>query len=464
MRPHVERRAARSEFGFGGLVRTLRLVQIALRNRVPADQLPGPIALGLGEGPNIYSFWGTVFVLVGTWTGYSFMYLAGAVRALNWDFQEAASVLGASKLRALWDVAGKMLAPTLLANLIMIFALVSEVFVVPDLLWRQGPTLAVDIFNDVTYEPTNLSDAAGKGLLLLVITGIGLIAYSRLARRAERYVAIGGKHRQQRPLTLGRLRWPVAALLGLYFIAVVVVPVFSLLIASLQRYINPSLSGLTFSNYVAAFTGSNVQPLKNSLVLMVVGSAALLVLAYTINYVVKFTRARFRNALFVGSTALVAVPGMALGVGMLYAYVRFPIYGTLWVLLIAYAARWMPQAVSMLRGSFLPLSGDLVDAARVLGARSGKRLRHVVFPLTRRSAISAWMVVAILILGEVPVTVLLYTPASEPLSMVIWNDLSGAGIPNGAAVFAVIITVAGIATRAFIGSRQNDSGMAGRTG
>ena len=445
---------------------TLALIAVAGQ---PGYAAPVFSALGLGQGPDIYSFWGTVIVLTGTWSAYSFLYLSGAMRTVNWEYYEAATLLGASRARALWDVAGKMLAPTLLANFIMIFALVSEVFSVPDLLWgTKNATLAVDIFTDVTYEPTNLSDAASKGLLL-VITTAGLVAYGRLARRAERYVSVSGKHRFRELMPLKRLRWPTAIGLGLYFVLATVVPILSLVAASLQPFIQPSLSlsNLTMANYDQAFSGSNILPLENTALLVIMGSIALVLLAYTVNYFVSFTGARFRNVLLFGSTALVAMPGMALGVGMLYAYVQVPVYGTVWVLFIAYVSRWMPQAVSLLRGSFLPLGQELVESARMLGAGPGHRLRSIVFPLTRRAAVSAWMVVAVLILGEVPVTVLLYSPSSEPLSMVAWNDLSGGGPPNPAAVFAVLATVLGLGTMAvltLLGGRRGEVGTSGRAG
>jgi iron(III) transport system permease protein len=402
-------------------------------------------AVGMGEGPNIYTFGATAAVMAVNLASYAFLYLLAPMKSLNPELEEAALMLGAKRKRAVLAIGGRLMLPSMLACGVMIFALTAETFSVPQLLWgAQKQTLAVNIFQDITYQPTHLNEAAARGILLLIITFIGVFAYTRLSRRADRYALTTGRQRGEPRFFLGRARVPVAIILGVYLALVTVLPFLALIFASLQPFINSSLSlhQLSFANYSMAFASSNSNAFKNSAILVVTGTLALLLLSYVINYWVQFTRVRGRVALQVLSNVTMAVPGLALGVGMLWAYIRLPggLWGSIWLLLIAYVTRWLAQAVGLIRAGFLPLSISLDEAGQVLGASAPRRLRTLLLPLTRRAAISAALIVTLLILGEVPVTLLLYSPNSQTISVVIWNALTIQG-PSQAAVFAVILGV-----------------------
>lgn len=401
--------------------------------------------LDLGEGPNIYTFGATAAVMIVNLASYAFLYLLAPMKSLNPELEEAALMLGAKRRRAVLGLSGRLMLPSMLASGVMIFALTAETFSVPQLLWGvQKQTLAVNIYQDVTYQPAHLNQAAARGILLLIITFLGVFAYTRLSKRAERYSLTTGRQRSDARFSLGWFRIPAAILLTIYLLVVTVLPFLALIFASLQPFINPSLSfhQLTFANYQQAFSSGNGSALKNSLILVVLGTVLLLLLGYVINYWLQFTRVRGRTALQMLSNVTMAVPGLALGIGMLWAYIKLPgsIWGSIWLLLIAYLTRWMAQAVGLVRAGFLPISRELDEAGQVLGAGATRRLATLLLPLTKRAAISAAIVVMLLILSEVPVTLLLYSQRSETISVVIWNSLTMQG-PSQAAVFAVILGI-----------------------
>jgi iron(III) transport system permease protein len=176
------------------------------------------------------------------------------------------------------------------------------------------------------------------------------------------------------------------------------------------------------------------------LILALLASFFVLLLGFCVAYIRRFTTMRGRVAVELLASVTVAIPGLALGIGMLWAYINFPasIYGSIWILLVGYVARWGSQGVRLMDVALSPISGDLDDAARVLGARTPRRMWTVFAPLVARSIGSGLVVVFILVVNELPVTIFLYSPRSETLSVQLFNSLAMAGASQ-AAVYGVIL-------------------------
>jgi iron(III) transport system permease protein len=351
---------------------------------------------------------------------------------------------------------------------VMVFALVAETFSVPALLGAQGfPTIAGDIYFATTYYPARTNLAATYALLLLLVSGAGLLAYTYFSRNASRYVSTGGKVRAAEPIRLGWGRWVAAlALLG-YVLVVTAGPIVSLVLASLQPFINPSVSAenLSLDNYRTVFDDEGGAALRNTLILAVLASVLVLVIGFAVAYIRRFTTTRGRVAIELLASTTVAIPGLALGIGMLWAYINFPsvIYGSIWILLIGYASRWGSQGVRLMDVALSPISGDLDDAARVLGARTPRRMRTIFVPLVARSIGSGLVVVFILVLNELPVTIFLYSPRSETLSVQLFNSLAMAGASQ-AAVYGVILVVLTVLLTPFLLLAGRNDGTGTRVG
>lgn len=422
-------------------------------------------AIGIHHTPDIYSFFGITVVLTIWMSSYAFLFFRGPMRSINAELSEASRSLGGGFWRTTGLIQARMLFPSAVACGVMIFALVAETFSVPALLGTQKyPTIATEIYFATTYYPAKTNLAATYALLLLLVSGLGLAAYAYISRNASRYVSTGGKVRTAERARLGKWRWVMALGLFVYVLIVTVGPVVSLVLASLQPFINPSISSsnLSADNYRTVFDNGGGTALRNSLVLAVIASALILILGFGVAYIRRFTRFRGRAVVEFIASITVAIPGLALGIGMLWAYIKFPstIYGSIWILLIAYVARFGSQGLRIMDAGLSPISGDLDDAARSLGARTPRRLRTVLLPLVMRSVGSGLVVVFILVINELPVTIFLYSPRSQTLSVRLFNSLAMSGASQAAVYGVILVGLTLILTPILFFAGRNDGTQA----
>ncbi|MBI4082871.1 MAG: iron ABC transporter permease [Candidatus Lambdaproteobacteria bacterium] len=403
---------------------------------------------GAGSLANVYSFAGIVFVLTVHYAPFAFLYLLGPMRAIGADVEEAATVLGSGSFETIRRILLPMLAPAIFATALMIFTLAAENFAVPTLLGRQSGirTIPSEIYFWLVYEPVNPNLAASAGTMLLVVTLSGIFVYRRMTRVASRYVTVGGKPHSTRSVKLGWFRPLAPWTLALYLLATIGLPLAALLYGSFLRYISPRLSWslLTLANYRQMLDADSLLAFRNSLVLGIGAATLTTLLGLIVTYTVHRTRVSGRGLLDYISAMPIAIPGMVLGVGMLWAYVNLPfgIWGTLWVLLIAYMGRFLVHAVRVTGNSLLQISAELDEAAQVLGAGMVRRLGGIIFPLVGRGMLSSWILLFIFVLNEVTATVLLYSSRSITLSVVVWNslDMYGAMVAFAYSIIQTAIT------------------------
>ena len=144
------------------------------------------------------------------------------------------------------------------------------------------------------------------------------------------------------------------------------------------------------------------------------------------------------------------LPGTVMAVGILLAFIRLPlpIYGTIWILLIAYVARFIPLATRSANATFRQIDPSLEEAGRVTGASWWHTIRRILFPLSRPGLLVAFLLVFIPAFGELSATILLYTGGTETIAIAIYrlNDLGQLEVVSALAVFtiAVVLTLAGL--------------------
>lgn len=388
-----------------------------------------------GEGTllNAYSFTCMVWVLASHYVPYVFLSLLGPLKSIDSSLEEASLVLGGGRLRAFVKITLPLIFPAIFASAIMVTILAAENFAVPTLLGRtqKFQTIPSEIYLWLSYEPTRPGLAAVAGVILLVMSLVGVYAYRRVIRNAGRYRTLTGKPRRSPPIPLGRYRWPVTFALAGYFAISVVVPLGALFVGSFLKYVTPNLkwSLFTLQHYQRALSGDNLTGLVNSLTLAVATATIVTLLGAAVSYSVSRGSGRGRSIMDYVSILGAAVPGIVLGVGMLWAYVSMPlpIYGTIWILLIAYVARYIAHGVRVCGSTLLHVSNEFEEAAQVLGSGLASRLRRIVFPLIARGMASTWILIFIFTLNEVSATVILYSPSNITLAVLAWQSLEMQG-------------------------------------
>jgi iron(III) transport system permease protein len=375
----------------------------------------------------VYSVAGIVLVLALHYVPFAYLLVVSALGAVDPSLENASRVMGAGLLTTLRRVVIPVVTPAIGSALLLVFVLASEHFPVTTLLGVPGkiPTLQYQIYSAMVQSPARPNYAAAASLVLLLVALGALTLHNRLTRQQTRFVTVTGKPTPPRLTRLGRWRGPAAGLCALYMLLAVGLPMVALVAGSLMRFMTPNLSPALFTlgNYADALQRPDAPlSLRNTLVYGVVSATLIVLFAAYVTHVL--VRRRGRLATLVGALAMLpgSVPALTLALGILWAYVRVApaIYGTVWILLLAYLTRLTPYGVRVLSGSLVQIDADLEHAARLSGSNALQVLRRVTFPLARPALLAAWTLLFTQVILEVSMTVLLYTAPTKTTAIDIW--------------------------------------------
>jgi iron(III) transport system permease protein len=422
------------------------------------------IAPELSPSFDMQSLGGMIFVEGLLWTPLVFLMLAPVFRAANPSLEEAALACGASNRETLYHVTMKLVMPVLLAVLLLVFVKGVEAFEVPALVGLPGNinVLTTEVYLSLKMSmPPDLGRANAFAVLLIVMVAVLLALYQRLMRHAERYQTMTGKAYQPRLMDLGRGRWIAAAVLAINFVACVVLPILSLLWTSLlpfyQMVSTRALSRLTLKNYeVVLGLGNDLQAIWNTLLLSFATATIAMALCAVTGWMIA--RGRPAATLFdqIGSIPLV-FPGIVLAVAVMqiFLWVPLPIYGTLWILLIAFTVRYIPYGLRYATAGVIQLHSELEEAASTSGASLPSRFMRVVIPLIGPALASGWLFVFLLTARDLSMPVLLSGPNSRVVAVQLY-DLWVNGQATELAAFGLIWTalMTGVAALAFWVARR----------
>jgi iron(III) transport system permease protein len=164
--------------------------------------------------------------------------------------------------------------------------------------------------------------------------------------------------------------------------------------------------------------------LKNSLILGLGSATVVMLMCAVASWLVVRTRVRGRwlidNLAFLPLT----IPGLVLGVALLAIYLRtpwLPVYGTLWILFLAYLTRYLPYGMRYSSTSMFQIGRELEESAQMSGAGWFQLFRRIVLPLLMPGFVAGWIYILIVSLRELGSSVLLYSPGREVLSIAIWE-------------------------------------------
>jgi len=403
---------------------------------------------------DVYSLPGMAFVDGLHYAPMAFLMMTAAFRAMDPALEEAALMSGASVASVAWRITLRMASPVAFATLLILFVRALESFEAPALL---GLPAGIQVFTSAIYAavhryPANIGLASAYAVVLLAVTSAGLWLQSRLTGRGDRHATLAGRGYRTRLIDLGGWRWPAAALVVVYFLLIVGLPFLVLLWSSFQKfYAVPSLAALrtlTLDPYrfVIAFP-SIARATLNSIVLAVATATAIMLVTSVVSWVVVRTRVRGRGLLEALASVPVAFPGLVLGLAVMvfYLHVDIGIYGTLWILFIAYVTRFLPYGIRYNSASMLAIHRELEESAAMSGASWWTTFRLIVLPLLRPGLVAGWIYIAIVSVRELSTSILLYGPDSEVLSIVIWElwengqyvELSALGVLMMLALFAL---------------------------
>jgi iron(III) transport system permease protein len=405
----------------------------------------------LGPGTfDIFSLGGMIVVEGLHLSPLVFLLMVAAFRSMDPALEESAAVSSARPLAVLRRVTLPLLRPALLAGSFVVLIRALEGFEVPALLGMPGDVWVFTsrIWQAFGQYPTDYAEGGAHAVLLLATTAALALLLARLSRRGRRYETVTGRDFRPRRVELGRWRLPIAGAAAAYVAIAVALPLLTLLYVSTQPfYGRPSLDRLgatTFDNYAAVLSDeASLRAFRNSLVLGIGTATAVVLVMAAVGWIVVRTRLPGRRLLDVVAFLPLAVPGLVLGVAILFVYLRLPVgvYGSLWILFIAYCTRFMPYGMRFAVSSLQQVGGELEEAAHVSGAGWWQSFRRVVAPLLAPGLLAGWAFILVVSIRELSSSLLLYSPGKEVLSVQIWTLYTDGQFPQLAAL-GVLMTLA----------------------
>jgi iron(III) transport system permease protein len=401
-----------------------------------------------GAVVNVYSLWGMVFVESLLWSPLVFLMLTASFRSMDPSLEEASSVCGAGLWHTLRRISLRLMLPALFAVVLLVFIRAFESFEIPALIGLPGDVrvLTTSIFLDAERMPPSYGSAGAFSVLLMLIVAAALYCYFRVTREASKYHTITGKGYRPRLIALGRWRYVATLAVLLYTLLLLVVPFMIVLWASLLPfYMQPSfeaLSKLTLRNYNTAVHFDKITlAVRNSLILGVASASVVMALTSLASWLLVRSRVRGRWLLDLLTTFPLLFPGIVMGLAILrfYLIVPVPVYGTLWILLIAFVTRYVPYGIRYTHAGLLQLHKELEEAAYASGASWFNCMRRITFPLLTPSLLGGWVFVFLISAKELSMSILLVSPSTPVVSVAIF-DLWENGQVGELAAFGILWT------------------------
>ena len=407
---------------------------------------------GFETGPfNIFSMPGVIFIIGIHVFAFTYFLTHGALRSIDASLEDSAQILGARRWQTALRVNLPLVAPAITGG-----ALLAAI----DSLALFGPQALIGVPAQIVFLPTRIyatigsypprwAEASALSLMLVALTVAGL-ALQRYFLERRSYVTIGGRGAWTQTIGLGAWRWVLLAfcLAVVFFSAVAPVGVLMLTAFSKSWIELPTPANFTLSHFYTALFQDQmaVRGILNSVRLATGAACIAVAIGAAVAYLDQRTTVRGRRLLDYLAILPLGLPGTVMAVAVLLAFIRLPvpIYGTIWILLIAYVARFVPFATRSANATFRQIDPSLEEAGRIVGASWWQGIRRILVPLSRPGLLVAFLLVFIPAFGELSATILLYTGGTETIAIAIYrlNDLGQLEVVSALAVFTIAVVLA----------------------
>jgi iron(III) transport system permease protein len=401
---------------------------------------------------NIYSLTGVIFVICCYTFPYVFVLVANALDRMPGELEDASAMLGARPRTTARRITIPMALPAILAGVLIAFLQAMNLFGSPAILAIPAGfhTMTTKIWSLFQFPPKP-ELAAAAAVPLLVVTVVLLRAQAAILGRRS-YAVLGGKYGAPRPVPLGALRWIALGLCLFVLLMPVFLPYGALLNAAFSRLptrlVTPETLSLQNFSFTFVELSQTRHVMKNTFLLATLSATLGTLLALVISYLVARRAVRGHRQLGFLATAPIAIPGIVLGVGLFLAYTRpwatvggidippLVLYGTLWIMLIAYITVELPAAYQQLGSAIQSVHPELEEASRILGASRIASLRRITAPLLLSGIVATWCFIFVAVVRELSAAVILFTSDTKVLSVLIF-DLKESGDLGAIAVLGL---------------------------
>lgn len=414
---------------------------------------------------NIYSLGGMSLVIGLFYAPFVYLFTVGTLHNMDPSLEDAGRACGASVAHTLLRITLPLATPAILSASILVFVTAAGIFGVP--LMLGGPVrlhmLSTLIYRYIHFYPPDYNSAAALSSILLIITVLLVIVQRKILAR-RRFWTVTGKGFRPRLISLGHWRW-LAFGIDLAYLALVLLPfVILVFISFLPGWTGKlRLNGFGLKNYytVLFVDDSMRRGFSNSIIIALLGVTIGIVFCTLLAAFIQRTRLPKRSGVEFIAMLPLTYPGITLGLGFLIAWIRTPLFGTLWILMLAYIVHYIPTGVRSMEAALASISPDLDECARVSGCKWSGALRRILLPLMWPSLMSTWLLLFVIFIREVSSSMMLYVHGTETISIALIRSMEYQ--PQGViAAFGCLQTL--IILIAVVLLRKLSSGVGIRTG
>jgi iron(III) transport system permease protein len=411
--------------------------------------------IGFG-GPPIepYSMAGMIFVDAIRGVGVVFLMTVGMFRNMDPTLEEAAMVSGAAPHGVARLITLKLMLPGILAAFIYSLTGSLETFEIPAIMGLPGNISLLSTKVYLLNKSGDEATASAIGIVFILMAILFVTLYGRATRRIESYSTVTGKAYRPRVMRIGQFRFVAAALVWVYLAVVVIAPFFVMVWASVQPfYAVPSAQSvgrITFAAYTWIFTNPQAATAMVNTLLLVIAAPTLTMLICSLIawYVV---RSQMRGKRWLDSLAFLpnTIPSIMIALALVFLFLTLPwrlipIYGTVWIIAVAVVTRYMAFGSRTMHSAVVQLHHDLEEAAHVGGVSWLSTLRHIVLPLLFPTVIAGWTFVALHALRETTMALMLYSPSSRVISLLMWDTWQSGDVNRASATGVVLMVCTGL--------------------
>jgi iron(III) transport system permease protein len=392
------------------------------------------MALTGGRTPlfNINTLAGIVFVELCYYFPFVFIQVSGALERMDPTLEESARIAGANQMTVIRRITMPLVVPAIAAGAMLILISSLSHFGVPAILGFSNGifTLPTKIY-ELIYRASGSFEGIRRGAslsILLVAVVVLALALQRRVLRAGRYDIIRGK--SMRPMLIKLRGWKVPLLLVCFvFLAItVIMPLFTIFgVGLLKAYGVPmKLANMTLNNFKYVLFESKMarDSIRNSFLLSITSAVITMLVGTMIAYVIVKIQPKGKGILEVLGILPYSIPGIVLAVGVILTWsgaFYLNLYNTIWIILIAYIARYMAFSMKSASASLEQVHDSLEEASRTCGASHFESLLDVTLPLIRPGMVAGFFLIFLPAMRELTTSLLLYGPFTRTMGVAIYS-------------------------------------------
>lgn len=396
---------------------------------------------------DVYSLWMMIFISATELVPTMFVMLSGLFRNMDPQLEIAGAACGANYLRTVRRITLPLLIPGLLSVAIYMLMIMVQAFEIP---LAIGLTARVPVLSAYIYLLSSpeggmprygLAAAFGISLLLLAMILMGV--YYAATRAGERFRVVTGKGFRPRRTDLGGWKYGAAAFTAAYFL-LMAAPLMTLLWTSLLPFYQlPSLSALvsvSLDNYRAILSSSKIQQAISNTFILVFSTASLaMALSGLISWFAVRSKSKLARLLDALAFSPLAIPRIVMGIAILLLYIRTPLYGTIWIIVLAQVTSYLAFGTRTINGGLMQIHPELENAATACGASWVATMRKILLPLLWPHFLNGWLWIVAHSMRDLTLALTLMSPDNVVLSSTLWMLWTFGDIPRAAALLMLMV-------------------------